>query len=110
MPTLFDSPPQASYAVGVEFWTRAHFTRPAYGADELHMPIDLTKVRNIGICAHIDAGKTTVTERILFYTGKIHRMGEVHEGKDAALSPHPPGHGRFRRGVLVRPFAGGALP
>jgi elongation factor G len=42
--------------------------------------MDLSNYRNIGIMAHIDAGKTTTTERILYYTGKSHKIGEVHDG------------------------------
>ncbi len=42
--------------------------------------VSLDKIRNIGVIAHIDAGKTTVSERILYYTGKTYKIGEVHDG------------------------------
>ena len=66
----------------------------------------LEKYRNIGIMAHIDAGKTTTTERILYYTGKSHKIGEVHDGaatmdwmeqeQERVLPLHP----------LLQPFIG----
>jgi len=59
--------------------------------------VDIAKTRNIGVAAHIDAGKTTATERILFYTGRVHRMGEVDDG-DATMDWMPQ---ESERGITI---------
>ena len=43
--------------------------------------MDISKIRNVGVIAHIDGGKSSLSERFLYYTGKIHRIGEVHDGQ-----------------------------
>src|SRR6059058_2850288 len=53
---------------------------PSFESEKMPRTTPLDRYRNIGIAAHIDAGKTTTTERILYYTGKSHKIGEVHDG------------------------------
>ena len=60
--------------------------------------VSLDKLRNIGIMAHIDAGKTTFTERVLFHTGITHKIGETHDGESCLRCDHEHGpQHRFRR-------------
>ena len=63
-----------------ERWPKQIEPSPIIDGKTMSRKTELDKYRNIGIMAHIDAGKTTTTERILYYTGVSHKIGEVHDG------------------------------
>ena len=64
----------------LERWLKQTEPSRIIGGKIMSRETELDKYRNIGIMAHIDAGKTTTTERILYYTGVSHKIGEVHDG------------------------------
>ncbi len=82
-PSASDAASQQSSEPAVEQPQPAEEQAPSRKEEAVPVPADLhlEQVRNIGIMAHIDAGKTTTSERILYYTGRSHKIGEVHEGK-----------------------------
>ena len=72
--------PEGGFWVGGGFVCEAPWSKESSSSNPMARQYPLERTRNIGIMAHIDAGKTTTTERILYYTGVNYKIGEVHDG------------------------------